>query len=379
MNNNVLHELIKETDNTLAIYCKWFQENKNGKTILPLLEIFLPKATENEWVEINIEDTWYAFNIWVSEYTSDIDIYIFFNLETETYSIGVNLINYKHNIEKINLRDFLNITQNRIKEIKAIIKKPGKEKEIINIHEFQYNWQLIVYHNFSNQEEDIVRNLSNSAWIAIKLRFKTIEDLMALKKYKKWNDLSKLEKCIQELKNCLIKSPNEIEEIYHKIIEKNPMIFNVYAKYFISKPLWFKTKTRTDKSSFVPDFLLQLYDESVLLIEIERANKKLSKLDGWQTAKFTQAMEQIQNREYELSDNSNLVLELSEKYPWIKHRRKYLLVLWRDSEFIDDIEKTSFINEKLSSMQKNIEILTYDDLVRKCETAITNIKNNMAL
>lgn len=181
-------------------------------------------------------------------------------------------------------------------------------------------------------------------------------------------------KKVMEKYEKLLQTKGDQETVFQKFFEKNPTLvpgarssfFGAasghppYMKTLITQP---RIRGLEDK---IPDFMWLSYDSSVfspVLIEIEAPNKRLFTQKGTQTAKFTQALDQIKDWKVVLSNPVNVLnfyndFSIPENLRQLNFEPYYVLIYGRRSEFEDNpllIRKRSQLtgsNEVLMSFDR---------------------------
>lgn len=186
------------------------------------------------------------------------------------------------------------------------------------------------------------------------------------------NRLETLKRAIDQFRNILQFQSDATEDVFHKLLENYPILLDVYGQCE-SKPQFKYPQGELSpigKSYVEPDFIIRYPDQSYKLIELERASKNVSTLQGQPRAEVGQAVFQTAEWRNFISEHYN---EIKSKYQGIHTKCEFSVIISRSkkSSFknIDDIN-----NYKGLMLQQYAvdEILTYDDLFEKaCAAYIT--------
>ncbi|ABC29183.1 hypothetical protein HCH_02362 [Hahella chejuensis KCTC 2396] len=187
------------------------------------------------------------------------------------------------------------------------------------------------------------------------------------------NRLSKLEKAINEFKGILLFQSDDKEETFHKLIENNPILLDVYGSC-ISKPqLHYPVdhKSPIGKKYLEPDFIVCYPDQSYKLIELERASKRVATVQGHPRAEVSQAAYQIAEWTDFISEHYN---EIRNDYPGINSKCKTCIIISRSQqEKFSNIEDMNRYKGQLIRQFRVDEIITYDDLYERVCNAYTTL------
>jgi hypothetical protein len=357
-----------------VLYFPWFKDENS----IPSLNLKLPNAFQvPQWTEINIINKQDPWEIKINKLSLWIDLYFIWDLKTETYYILVDLIWYTQETNTIHWKDFFEIVIKRINEMEVILTYPNKKSEQIRLDLLNFSLKLYIFSSFSEIQINDIRQSFEKVNSSVKLRFSDYNDLLEKAKLAKWKiSIPLLKGSIENLKQTLINSPDWVEEVYHQLIKWDPRIIDIYAKNVHSKPQWFNLIRDNIQgyNSFIPDFIFEWYNWNYLLVEIEKPSKELMRKDWNQTVLFTQAYSQLSIRNWALN-RGNVKTAILKKFPWINDpsKRKFLLILWRDSHFQSIHHKEEFISN-VWNLNPSFEVITYDDLIKKCEQVIENLQ-----
>lgn len=182
------------------------------------------------------------------------------------------------------------------------------------------------------------------------------------------NRLVKLEVAIADFKQTLQFHSHETEDVFHKLIEKHPVLLDVYG-IAQSKPKFAYPSGENSpigKSYVEPDFLVRYSDQSYKLVELERASKNVATSQGQPRSEVGQAAFQTAEWLHFISEYYHL---LRNRYPSINVKCKTCLIMSRSTQNsfknIGDINRYKELIIKQYSLD---EFLTYDDLFdRACQ------------
>lgn len=374
------------SDKFLTKLMRYFDKEKPRDIIIYCLDLLnlwknnlrLPSTNEFTWVKINIKNESIPFQCSMTEESTNVKVFCFLELKNETFSVGFYIDECNlETLNKISFATLYKVALNIKDSMWVSIVYPHKENEIINIRDFIFTNRIEIYTPYlsllAKESSDFRKKFEK--WGA-KLRITTEEDLDFKDRFSP-KTIDDLRGFIWTFEKVLLDNPNDIEAVFQKMIESNMQILDLYGKRYIPHPTGFELpewKTNIHWYGYlIPDFLIEHYDETVELIEIERPEKK-AMIKSWQQSHWlTQALAQIDQRENAVNRNPKLLASLMKEYPEICSKRKYTLVYGRDSGFDNDEQKKEFFTEILATKSKNIQILTFDDLIKKAKQAIQNI------
>ncbi|MBP5126499.1 Shedu anti-phage system protein SduA domain-containing protein, partial [Pseudomonas protegens] len=169
--------------------------------------------------------------------------------------------------------------------------------------------------------------------------------------------------------------PDGIESIFHAILEKHPVLLDVYGSCE-SKPELIYPNGQTSpigKTKLQPDFIIKYPDQSYKLIEIERPAKKLATTQGQPRAEVSQAVFQTAEWKHYIKTHYSLV---ASRYPGIQSKCKTSVIMSRFTQ--QNFKNVSDAREYMGLMidQYNIdEFLTFDDLLERAISAYTMLSS----
>lgn len=185
--------------------------------------------------------------------------------------------------------------------------------------------------------------------------------------------LERLKTALAELRTALSFRGEDIEAVFHVVLEKHPLLLDVYGTCE-SKPRFQYPDGSTSpigKSYLEPDFLIVYPNKSYKLIEIERPSKKLATVQGQPSAQVGQAVFQTAEWKHFIKSHYQ---EIVERYPGIQSKCKTCVIMsrTRQGSFSNAQELHEYIG--LMMDQFNIdEFLTYDDLYERASNAYTQL------
>lgn len=182
------------------------------------------------------------------------------------------------------------------------------------------------------------------------------------------NRLVKLEIAINEFRQILQFHSHETEDVFHKLIEKHPVLLDVYGTAESKPKLTYPSgdKSPIGKSYVEPDFIVTYSDKSYKLVELERASKNVATSQGQPRAEVGQAAFQTAEWTHFISEHYNL---LRNRYPSINVKCKTCLIMSRSTQtsFKNLIDMNRY-KELIIKQYSLDEFLTYDDLFdRACQ------------
>jgi hypothetical protein len=185
------------------------------------------------------------------------------------------------------------------------------------------------------------------------------------------NRLDSLKNAINDLGEALKFQPDGIESVFHQILEKNPVLLDVYGTCE-SKPELSYPNGQTSpigKTKLQPDFIIRYPDQSYKMIEIERPSKPIATSQGQPRAEVGQAVFQTAEWKHYIKTHYSLV---ASRYPGIQSKCKTSVIMSRltQQNFKSVSDARSYMG--LMMDQYNIdEFLTFDDLLERAITAYT--------
>lgn len=185
------------------------------------------------------------------------------------------------------------------------------------------------------------------------------------------NRLNRLKKAIDDFRSVLLFHSHETEDVFHKLIEKHPILLDVYGSCESKPKLHYPDGKLSPigKKYVEPDFIVSYADQSYKLVELERASKNVATKQGQPRAEVSQAAFQTAEWVHYIKEHYN---EIRTRYPGIHTKYKTSLVMSRStqSSFNNAIEINRY--KEVILQQYNLdEFLTYDDLFDRACTAYT--------
>uniref|UniRef100_UPI0028AEFB6B Shedu anti-phage system protein SduA domain-containing protein n=1 Tax=Pseudomonas sp. TaxID=306 RepID=UPI0028AEFB6B len=185
------------------------------------------------------------------------------------------------------------------------------------------------------------------------------------------NRLESLRAAISVLGDALRFQSDSIESTFHEILEKHPVLLDVYG-YCESKPELNYPKGQTSpigKTKLQPDFIIKYPDQSYKMIEIERPSKQIATAQGQPRAEVGQAVFQTAEWKHYIKTHYSLV---STRYPGIQSKCKTAVIMSRFTQ--QHFKSVTDARDYMGLMmdQYNIdEFLTFDDLLERAISAHT--------
>jgi hypothetical protein len=152
------------------------------------------------------------------------------------------------------------------------------------------------------------------------------------------------------------------EEKYQKFIEKNLVLFS----RFHARRIFFKPKIL---GKFFADFAILDSSHNLLLVEIERPNLRLFKKGGHASQELNHAYEQVLDWRNEFLNHKAAALDVMGLKPDQVASVRGVVIAGRSSN-----EEFNAFQRHLSQPQREIEFLTYDELV----TSMVEISRTLA-
>jgi hypothetical protein len=176
------------------------------------------------------------------------------------------------------------------------------------------------------------------------------------------NRLNSLQKAIGALRENLLFNATAPEEAFHRLLEDNPILLDVYG-ICQSKPVLKYPIGHTSlvgKEFLVPDFIVVYPDKSYKLVEIERPSKGIATKEGQPRAELTQAIFQIAEWKHFIKTHYD---SIRDKYPGIQSKCKSMIIISRSTQKAFGGLQDQKAYAGLLMEQYNVdEVLTYDDL-----------------
>lgn len=245
----------------------------------------------------------------------------------------------------------------------------GSIDDILNGQEIKY-----VIEKTRKLFPDIVSILSSSQDILIKLFSKSVFDTDDLKIKKACNDLedfnffdfltsslvsTKLNinlLIINDLRS-MLEDDSLKEEDFQKFFNKNPILLDPLAKEVIKKE-------RLGKD-YITDYVIKRFDGEFVVVEIEDPQKSIFLKNGNFSSDFTQAFGQILDFQRWTRDN----IDYAKRSANGLEDPRGLLIMGKGKMSEENYNKLSFYRTRF----RNIEILTYDEVLRKAELLLNNM------
>ena len=183
------------------------------------------------------------------------------------------------------------------------------------------------------------------------------------------NRLVSLQKAISLLRENLIFKDTAPEEVFHRVLEDNPILLDVYGMCQ-SKPVLKYPAGHTSiigKEFLVPDFIVVYPDKSYKLVEIERPSKSMATKEGQPRAELTQAIFQIAEWKHFIKTHYDVIRD---KYPGIQSKCRSMIIMSRSTQrAFGGLRDQKAYAELLMEQYKVDEVLTYDDILERASFA----------
>jgi hypothetical protein len=170
----------------------------------------------------------------------------------------------------------------------------------------------------------------------------------------------------------LREATGEPEAVFHDYLLQYPVLLDVYATAE-SKPRFHYPpgEAPTGKEYVEPDFVLSYSNRTYKLIELERPSHLLATREGHPRVGVTHAAYQIAEWKDFIAHHYEL---LRDKYPGISAGYSSMIVISRTEQAaFREISKHRYFDLMRQQLAVD-EILTYDDLVTKAKTAISQLE-----
>ncbi|MFM5379123.1 Shedu anti-phage system protein SduA domain-containing protein [Aeromonas dhakensis] len=185
------------------------------------------------------------------------------------------------------------------------------------------------------------------------------------------NRLGILKQAIDEFRDILQFQSYGTEDVFHKLIERHPILLDVYGSCESKPKLKYPNGDTSPigKKYLEPDFIVSYPDQSYKLVELERASKNIVTSQGQPRAEVGQAVFQTAEwihfiREY--------YSEIKNKYPGIHTKCRKCVIMSRSSQSsFKGVSDMGRYKEIIMSQYAIDEILTYDDLFERACSAYT--------
>lgn len=185
------------------------------------------------------------------------------------------------------------------------------------------------------------------------------------------NRLNSLRASISVLRDALRFQSYEVESIFHDILEKHPVLLDVYG-LCESKPELSYPNGQTSpigKKKLQPDFIIKYPDQSYKMIEIERPSKQLATTQGQPRAEVSQAVFQTAEWKHYIKTHYSLV---AARYPGIQSKCKTSVIMSRFTQ--QNFKSASDARDYMGLIMEQYKIdefLTFDDLLERAISAHT--------
>ena len=183
------------------------------------------------------------------------------------------------------------------------------------------------------------------------------------------NRLVSLQKAISLLRENLLFNDTASEDVFHRVLEDNPMLLDVYgmcqSKPVLKYPVGHASVI--GKEFLVPDFIVVYPDKSYKLIEIERPSKSMATKQGQPRSELTQAIFQIAEWKHFIKTHYDTIRD---KYPGIQSKCKSMIIISRSTQKAFGGLKDQKAYTELLMEQYNVdEVMTYDDILERASFA----------
>ena len=183
------------------------------------------------------------------------------------------------------------------------------------------------------------------------------------------NRLDSLQKAISDLRVALQFEGDEVEAVFHAVLQKHPLLLDVYG-VCESKPEFSYppgSASPIGKTKLQPDFLIRYPDQSYKLVEIERPSKAVATVQGQPRAEVAQAVFQTAEWKHFIKTHYQVV---AERYPGIQAKCKTTVVMSRlRQESFKNIDDARAYMGLVMGQFSIDEFLTFDDLLERACTA----------
>lgn len=193
------------------------------------------------------------------------------------------------------------------------------------------------------------------------------------------DSLEVLERLISGFQTILDAQTGAPEEVFHSYLREHPVLLDLYGSVR-AKPRWhYPTDALPEDKAYVePDFIIAYPDHTYRLVELERPDHALATAKGDPRAIVTHAAYQIAEWKEYVASNYQV---MRDDYPGISQGVSSMLVVSQASEV--HLEHSGRSLEQYLALLRgtfNVDvILTYDNLVSRARSAVTNIRSMLAL
>lgn len=187
--------------------------------------------------------------------------------------------------------------------------------------------------------------------------------------------LDYLREALEALRSALDYRGDDVESVFHAILEKYPILIDVYGSCE-SKPRFSypdSEKSPVGKQYLEPDFLVIYPNRSYRLIEIERPGKQLATQSGPPRAEVTQAVFQIAEWTHYIKTHYQ---QLATRYPEIHTNHTTCVIMSRTTQrqFTNRADLHRYLG-LLKEQFKLDELLTFDDLWERANFAYVQLSD----
>jgi hypothetical protein len=185
------------------------------------------------------------------------------------------------------------------------------------------------------------------------------------------NRLGRLKQAIDDFRNVLLFQSHETEDVFHKLIEKHPILLDVYGSCESKPKLHYPDGELSPigKTYVEPDFIVTYTDQSYKLVELERASKNVATKQGQPRAEVGQAAFQTAEWVHYIREHYS---QIRNRYPGIHTKCKTSLIMSRSTQSsFNNVKNINRYKEMIIQQYTVDEFLTYDDLFDRACTAYT--------
>jgi hypothetical protein len=183
------------------------------------------------------------------------------------------------------------------------------------------------------------------------------------------NRLGLLKSAIDDLRSALQQRDDDVEAVFHTLLERHPLLLDVYGIVESRPGLSYPDGTASPigKTKLQPDFIVRYSDQSYKLVEIERPAKAVATSQGQPRAEVAQAVFQTAEWKHFIKTHYQTI---ADRYPGIQSKCKTAVVMSRSRQ--ENFKNISDMRAYMGLImeQFNIdEFLTFDDLLDRASTA----------
>jgi hypothetical protein len=183
------------------------------------------------------------------------------------------------------------------------------------------------------------------------------------------NRLESLQVAINDLREALQFNGDDVEAVFHAVLQKHPLLLDVYGICESKPELAYPTGSASPigKTKLQPDFLIRYPDQSYKLIEIERPSKSVATVQGQPRAEVGQAVFQTAEWKNFIKTHYQVV---ADRYPGIQSKCKTAVVMSRfhQENFKNVTDARAYMGLMMDQFSID-EFLTFDDLLERACTA----------